>query len=154
METVRKGHESELLRYLVEEFPLEQGFTIVFHGRRRNLDLVANSVEEAQMWMRGLQLLVDLVASMNNQEQLEQYQPDGVRVWTGVTWSRAADPGTMGRVQKQDPGGVGRGAGASIERMILKEKWMLANQSLRHRTQDGGRASERKKRSKVLVLLL
>lgn len=85
VETIRKGHDSELLRYLMEEFPLEQGFTIVFHGRRPNLDLVANSVEEAQMWMRGLQLLVDLVASMNSQEQLEQYQPDGVRVWTEVT---------------------------------------------------------------------
>nr|XP_042116052.1 1-phosphatidylinositol 4,5-bisphosphate phosphodiesterase delta-4 isoform X8 [Peromyscus maniculatus bairdii] len=77
VETIRKGHDSELLRYLVDEFPLEQGFTIVFHGRRPNLDLVANSVEEAQIWMRGLQLLVDLVASMNYQEQLDQW----VREW-------------------------------------------------------------------------
>ncbi|XP_028616423.1 1-phosphatidylinositol 4,5-bisphosphate phosphodiesterase delta-4 [Grammomys surdaster] len=72
VERIRKGQDSELLRYLVEEFPLEQGFTIVFHGRRPNLDLVANSVEEAQIWMRGLQLLVDLVASMDHQEQLDQ----------------------------------------------------------------------------------
>ncbi|XP_038196398.1 1-phosphatidylinositol 4,5-bisphosphate phosphodiesterase delta-4 isoform X4 [Arvicola amphibius] len=57
----------------MEEFPLEQGFTIVFHGRRPNLDLVANSVEEAQIWMRGLELLVDLVASMDYQEQLDQW---------------------------------------------------------------------------------
>lgn len=76
MERIRKGQDSELLRYLVEEFPLEQGFTIVFNGRRPNLDLVANSVEEAQTWMRGLQLLVDLVARMNYQEQLDQYQLD------------------------------------------------------------------------------
>lgn len=85
VERIRKGQDSELLRYLVEEFPLEQGFTIVFHGRRPNLDLVANSVEEAQIWMRGLQLLVDLVASMDHQEQLDQYQPGGARVWAGVT---------------------------------------------------------------------
>lgn len=85
VERIRKGQDSELLRYLVEEFPLEQGFTIVFHGRRPNLDLVANSVEEAQIWMRGLQLLVDLVASMDHQEQLDQYQPDGAMVWAGVT---------------------------------------------------------------------
>lgn len=84
METIRKGHDSELLRNLIEEFPLEQGFTIVFHGRRPNLDLVADSAEEAQIWMRGLQLLVDLVASMDHQEQLDQYQPDGVRVWTEI----------------------------------------------------------------------
>ncbi|KAM6178402.1 1-phosphatidylinositol 4,5-bisphosphate phosphodiesterase delta-4 [Rhynchocyon petersi] len=72
VETVREGHESELLRSLAEELPLEQGFTVVFHGRRSNLDLVANSVEEAQIWMRGLQLLVDVVTSMDQQERLDQ----------------------------------------------------------------------------------
>lgn len=80
METVRKGHESELLRSLAEEFPLEQGFTIVFHGRRANLDLVANSVEEAQIWMQGLQLLVDFVTSMDQQERLDQYRQNGLSV--------------------------------------------------------------------------
>uniref|UniRef100_A0A8C8Y4U1 Phosphoinositide phospholipase C n=1 Tax=Panthera leo TaxID=9689 RepID=A0A8C8Y4U1_PANLE len=73
VETVREGHESELLRSLAEEFPLEQGFTIVFHGRRSNLDLVANSVEEAQIWMQGLQHLVDFVTSMDQKERLDQY---------------------------------------------------------------------------------
>uniref|UniRef100_A0A8D2CWI2 Phosphoinositide phospholipase C n=1 Tax=Sciurus vulgaris TaxID=55149 RepID=A0A8D2CWI2_SCIVU len=76
VETVRKGHDSELLRSLAEEFPLEQGFTIVFHGRRPNLDLVANSIEEAQNWMRGLQLLVDLVTSMDHKERLDQWLSD------------------------------------------------------------------------------
>uniref|UniRef100_A0A8C4LYT2 Phosphoinositide phospholipase C n=1 Tax=Equus asinus asinus TaxID=83772 RepID=A0A8C4LYT2_EQUAS len=68
VETVREGHESELLRSLAEEIPLEQGFTVVFHGRRSNLDLVANSVDEARIWMQGLQLLVDFVTSMDQQE--------------------------------------------------------------------------------------
>ncbi|XP_047399012.1 1-phosphatidylinositol 4,5-bisphosphate phosphodiesterase delta-4 [Sciurus carolinensis] len=76
VETVRKGHDSELLRSLAEEFPLEQGFTIVFHGRRPNLDLVANTIEEAQNWMRGLQLLVDLVTSMDHKERLDQWLSD------------------------------------------------------------------------------
>lgn len=71
---MRKGHESELLRSLAEEFPLEQGFTIVFHGRRANLDLVANSVEEAQIWIKGLQLLVDFVTNMDQKERLDQYR--------------------------------------------------------------------------------
>lgn len=83
VETVREGHESELLRSLAEEFPLEQGFTVVFHGRRSNLDLVANSVDEARIWMQGLQLLVDFVTSMDQQEWQDQYQQDGVRVGTG-----------------------------------------------------------------------
>uniref|UniRef100_A0A2K5E826 Phosphoinositide phospholipase C n=1 Tax=Aotus nancymaae TaxID=37293 RepID=A0A2K5E826_AOTNA len=72
VDTIRNGHDSELLRSLAEELPLEQGFTVVFHGRGSNLDLVANSVEEAQIWMRGLQLLVDLVTSMDHQERLDQ----------------------------------------------------------------------------------
>ncbi|EFB15811.1 hypothetical protein PANDA_001549, partial [Ailuropoda melanoleuca] len=71
VERVREGHESELLRSLAEELPLEQGFTIVFHGRRSNLDLVANSVEEAKIWMQGLQHLVDFVTGMDQQERLD-----------------------------------------------------------------------------------
>lgn len=86
METVRGGHESELLRNLAEEFPLEQGFTIVFHGRRSNLDLVANSVEEAQVWMQGLQLLVDFVTNMDQQERLDQYRQNEVRVGARGHW--------------------------------------------------------------------
>ncbi|XP_045711867.1 1-phosphatidylinositol 4,5-bisphosphate phosphodiesterase delta-4 isoform X2 [Phyllostomus hastatus] len=89
VETVRKGHESELLRSLAEEFPLEQGFTIVFHGRRANLDLVANSVEEAQIWMQGLQLLVDFVTSMDQQERLDQWLSD---------WFQRGDKNQDGRM--------------------------------------------------------
>ncbi|XP_045054126.1 1-phosphatidylinositol 4,5-bisphosphate phosphodiesterase delta-4 [Desmodus rotundus] len=93
VETVRKGHESELLRSLAEEFPLEQGFTIVFHGRRTNLDLVANSVEEAQIWMQGLQLLVDFVTSMDQQERLDQWLSD---------WFQRGDKNQDGRMSFQE----------------------------------------------------
>ncbi|XP_060479572.2 1-phosphatidylinositol 4,5-bisphosphate phosphodiesterase delta-4 isoform X4 [Panthera onca] len=89
VETVREGHESELLRSLAEEFPLEQGFTIVFHGRCSNLDLVANSVEEAQMWMRGLQHLVDFVTSMDQKERLDQWLSD---------WFQRGDKNQDGRM--------------------------------------------------------
>ncbi|XP_036174899.1 1-phosphatidylinositol 4,5-bisphosphate phosphodiesterase delta-4 [Myotis myotis] len=89
VETVRNGHESELLRSLAEEFPLEQGFTIVFHGRRSNLDLVANSVEEAQIWMKGLQLLVDFVTNMDQQERLDQWLSD---------WFQRGDKNQDGRM--------------------------------------------------------
>ncbi|XP_029415899.1 1-phosphatidylinositol 4,5-bisphosphate phosphodiesterase delta-4 isoform X1 [Nannospalax galili] len=93
VETLRKGHDSELLRCLMEEFPLEQGFTVVFHGRRPNLDLVANSVEEAQVWMRGLQLLVDLVTSMDHQERLDQWVND---------WFHRGDRNEDGRMNFQE----------------------------------------------------
>ncbi|XP_014640786.1 PREDICTED: 1-phosphatidylinositol 4,5-bisphosphate phosphodiesterase delta-4 isoform X3 [Ceratotherium simum simum] len=89
VETVREGRESELLRSLAEEFPLEQGFTVIFHGRRSNLDLVANSVEEAQIWMQGLQLLVDFVTSMDQQERLDQWLSD---------WFQRGDKNQDGRM--------------------------------------------------------
>ncbi|KAM7105428.1 1-phosphatidylinositol 4,5-bisphosphate phosphodiesterase delta-4 isoform 1-T1 [Molossus nigricans] len=93
VETVRNSHESELLRSLAEELPLEHGFTIVFHGRRSNLDLVANSVEEAQIWMQGLQLLVDFVTSMDQQEWLDQYQHD---------WFQRGDKNQDGRMSFEE----------------------------------------------------
>ncbi|NXG22463.1 PLCD4 phosphodiesterase, partial [Grallaria varia] len=54
VETVREGHQSEVLQSLAEEFPPERCFTIVFYGRRGNLDLIAGSAEEAQCWVQGL----------------------------------------------------------------------------------------------------
>ncbi|NXX83096.1 PLCD4 phosphodiesterase, partial [Urocolius indicus] len=58
VETVREGHQSEVLQSLAEEFPPERCFTIVFYGRRGNLDLIAGSAEEAQCWVQGLRQLI------------------------------------------------------------------------------------------------
>ncbi|XP_012583882.1 PREDICTED: 1-phosphatidylinositol 4,5-bisphosphate phosphodiesterase delta-4 isoform X1 [Condylura cristata] len=93
VETVREGDESELLRSLAEELPLMQGFTIVFRGRRSNLDLVANSVEEAQIWMEGLQLLVNFVTNMDQQERLDQWLRD---------WFQRGDKNQDGRITFQE----------------------------------------------------
>ncbi|NWI58301.1 PLCD4 phosphodiesterase, partial [Calyptomena viridis] len=59
VETVREGHQSEVLQSLAEEFPPERCFTIVFYGRRGNLDLIAGSAEEAQCWVQGLRQLIE-----------------------------------------------------------------------------------------------
>ncbi|NWH50137.1 PLCD4 phosphodiesterase, partial [Fregata magnificens] len=59
VETVREGHQSEVLQSLAEEFPPERCFTIVFYGRRGNLDLIAGSAEEAQCWVQGLCQLIE-----------------------------------------------------------------------------------------------
>ncbi|KAH0621242.1 hypothetical protein JD844_022327 [Phrynosoma platyrhinos] len=63
VETVREGHQSEVLQSLAEEFPAECCFTVVFHGRRNNLDLIAGSAEEAQCWIQGLRRLVEILCS-------------------------------------------------------------------------------------------
>ncbi|NWS68502.1 PLCD4 phosphodiesterase, partial [Crotophaga sulcirostris] len=59
VETVREGHQSEVLQSVAEEFPPERCFTIVFYGRRGNLDLIAASAEEAQCWVQGLHQLIE-----------------------------------------------------------------------------------------------
>ncbi|NWU95027.1 PLCD4 phosphodiesterase, partial [Upupa epops] len=59
VEMVREGHQSEVLQSLAEEFPAECCFTIVFYGRRGNLDLIASSAEEAQCWIQGLRQLIE-----------------------------------------------------------------------------------------------
>ncbi|XP_061465280.1 1-phosphatidylinositol 4,5-bisphosphate phosphodiesterase delta-4 isoform X2 [Rhineura floridana] len=73
VETVREGHQSEVLQSLAEEFPAECCFTVVFHGRRNNLDLIAGSAEEAQCWIKGLRHLVEIVTNMDQKEKIDQW---------------------------------------------------------------------------------
>ncbi|XP_029766358.1 1-phosphatidylinositol 4,5-bisphosphate phosphodiesterase delta-4 [Terrapene carolina triunguis] len=89
VETVREGHQSEVLQSLAEEFPPEHCFTVVFHGRRGNLDLIAGSPEEAQCWVRGLRRLVEIVTKMDQQEKMDQWICD---------WFQKADKNKDGRM--------------------------------------------------------
>ncbi|OXB77123.1 UNVERIFIED_CONTAM: hypothetical protein H355_007770 [Colinus virginianus] len=73
VETVREGHQSEVLQSLAEEFPPERCFTIVFYGRRGNLDLIAGTEEEAQCWIQGLRQLIEVATSMDQRERIDQY---------------------------------------------------------------------------------
>uniref|UniRef100_A0A670YHH2 Phosphoinositide phospholipase C n=1 Tax=Pseudonaja textilis TaxID=8673 RepID=A0A670YHH2_PSETE len=70
VETIREGHQSEVLRSLAEEFPAECCFTVVFHGRRSNQDLITSSAEEAQCWIQGLRRLIEIVINMDQKESL------------------------------------------------------------------------------------
>uniref|UniRef100_A0A8C3ADY5 Phosphoinositide phospholipase C n=1 Tax=Cyclopterus lumpus TaxID=8103 RepID=A0A8C3ADY5_CYCLU len=54
VEAVREGHQSEVLLSVAEEFPADVCFTLVFHGRQGNLDLVTETPEEAKAWIRGV----------------------------------------------------------------------------------------------------
>lgn len=73
METIREGHQSEVLLSIADEFPAERCFTLVFRGRRSNLDLVAESAEEAQSWIRGMRKLIENLENMGERERLDQY---------------------------------------------------------------------------------
>nr|XP_034983505.1 1-phosphatidylinositol 4,5-bisphosphate phosphodiesterase delta-4 isoform X4 [Zootoca vivipara] len=89
VETVREGYQSEVLQSLAEEFPAECCFTVVFHGRRNNLDLIASSAEEAQCWIQGLRRLVEIVTNMDQKEKMDQWICD---------WFMKADKDKDGRM--------------------------------------------------------
>ncbi|XP_077304009.1 1-phosphatidylinositol 4,5-bisphosphate phosphodiesterase delta-4 [Lithobates pipiens] len=89
IETVRDGHQSEVLQSIADEFQPELCFTIVFHGRRGNLDLIANTPEEAQCWIQGLERLIETVKNMDQKELLDQW------IWD---WFKKADKNNDGRM--------------------------------------------------------
>eukprot|EP00076_Gallus_gallus_P023666 XP_015145557.1 1-phosphatidylinositol 4,5-bisphosphate phosphodiesterase delta-4 isoform X5 [Gallus gallus] len=89
VETVREGHQSEVLQSLAEEFPPERCFTIVFYGRRGNLDLIAGTEEEAQCWVQGLRQLIEVATSMDQRERIDQWIRD---------WFQKADKNKDGRM--------------------------------------------------------
>ena len=70
---MREGHQSEVLLSIAEEFPADLCFTLVFHGRQGNLDLVADSPEEAQAWIQGVRKLIHKTQTMDEKERLDQY---------------------------------------------------------------------------------
>lgn len=73
VEAIREGHQSEVLLSIADEFPPDRCFTLVFRSRRGNLDLVAESAEEAQSWIRGIRKLVENLENMGEREKLDQY---------------------------------------------------------------------------------
>ncbi|XP_062906042.1 1-phosphatidylinositol 4,5-bisphosphate phosphodiesterase delta-4 [Mobula hypostoma] len=76
IEAVREGHQSEVLQSTADEFDPERCFTLVFRGRRGNLDLVADSPREAGHWIQGLRKLIETVKNMDRKEKLDQWISD------------------------------------------------------------------------------
>ncbi|XP_039360258.1 1-phosphatidylinositol 4,5-bisphosphate phosphodiesterase delta-3 [Mauremys reevesii] len=76
IEAMREGYQSEGLRKHGRYFPETQCLTIVFKGRRKNLDLAAQSEEEAKRWARGLKKLVAKVEAMSQREKLDHWIHD------------------------------------------------------------------------------
>ncbi|TNM94347.1 hypothetical protein fugu_002523 [Takifugu bimaculatus] len=89
VEAIREGHQSEVLLSIAEEFPADRCFTLVFRSRRVNLDLVAESAEEAQSWIRGIRKLMENLENMGEREKLDQWISD---------WFKKADKNNDGRM--------------------------------------------------------
>lgn len=58
---------------MADEFPAERCFTLVFRGRQGNLDLVAESAEEAQAWIQGIKALMENMENMDESTKHDQY---------------------------------------------------------------------------------
>uniref|UniRef100_A0A8C1PUB3 Phosphoinositide phospholipase C n=1 Tax=Cyprinus carpio TaxID=7962 RepID=A0A8C1PUB3_CYPCA len=89
VEDVREGHQSEALLNVADEFPADRCFTLVFRGRRGNLDLVADSAKEAQAWIRGIRALMENMENMDESTKLDQWISD---------WFLKADLNKDGRI--------------------------------------------------------
>ncbi|XP_071025943.1 1-phosphatidylinositol 4,5-bisphosphate phosphodiesterase delta-1-like isoform X2 [Oncorhynchus clarkii lewisi] len=73
VDSVRKGRQSEGLQKHTEAHVEDRCFSIFFKGRRRNLDLVATSVEEARQWVNGLEKIIYKMKKLNRQQTSEHW---------------------------------------------------------------------------------
>ncbi|XP_069792111.1 1-phosphatidylinositol 4,5-bisphosphate phosphodiesterase delta-4 [Narcine bancroftii] len=89
IEAVREGHQSEVLQSIADEFAPDRCFTLVFRGRRGNLDLVAETQQEAEHWIQGLRKLIESFNNMDQKEKLDQWISD---------WFQKADKDKDGRM--------------------------------------------------------
>lgn len=70
---VRTGRQTEGFRKSTDEQVEDRCFSIVFKGRRKNLDLIACSDEEARQWVRSFEKLVSNLSNLSQQQKAEQY---------------------------------------------------------------------------------
>ncbi|MEQ2293452.1 hypothetical protein AMECASPLE_033594, partial [Ameca splendens] len=70
---VRLGRQSEGLKKNTEEHVEGCCFSILFKGRRKNLDLMASSEEEAKCWVRSLEKLISSLNNLNRQQTTEHW---------------------------------------------------------------------------------
>ncbi|XP_052372216.1 1-phosphatidylinositol 4,5-bisphosphate phosphodiesterase delta-1a isoform X2 [Oncorhynchus keta] len=73
VDSVRKGRQSEGLQKHTEAHVEDRCFSIFFKGRRRNLDLVATSAEEARQWVSGLEKIISNMKKLNRQQTSEHW---------------------------------------------------------------------------------
>lgn len=67
------GRHSEGLKKFAQDQEESSCFSILFKGRRKNLDLIANSEEEAKQWVNSLQKIISSLNNLNSQQKTEQY---------------------------------------------------------------------------------
>ncbi|KAJ8011463.1 hypothetical protein DPEC_G00058480 [Dallia pectoralis] len=70
---VRAGRQSEGLRKNTDELLGGRCFSIIFKGRRKDLDLLASSDEEAKQWITSLEKIMSNVSNLNLQQKTNHW---------------------------------------------------------------------------------
>ncbi|KAJ8272876.1 hypothetical protein GJAV_G00094470 [Gymnothorax javanicus] len=73
IEAVRLGRQTEGLQKYTEDQVESRCFSIIFKGRRKNLDLIASSEDEAKQWVSSLEKLMDNMRNLNRQQKTEHW---------------------------------------------------------------------------------
>ncbi|KAL2085120.1 hypothetical protein ACEWY4_018440 [Coilia grayii] len=73
IEAVRSGRQSEGLQKHTDSIVEELCFSIIFKDRRKTLDLMANSAEDASRWVSGLNKVITNMRSLSRQKTSEHW---------------------------------------------------------------------------------
>ncbi|KAG7319482.1 hypothetical protein KOW79_016625 [Hemibagrus wyckioides] len=73
VECVRAGRHTEGLRKYTEEVMESRAFSILFKGHQKNLDLIANSEEDAKHWVSGLEKVISNTSKLSQQQRTEHW---------------------------------------------------------------------------------
>lgn len=73
IESVRRGRQSEGLSKHTDTSLEDLCFSIFFKGRKKNLDLMASSEEEANKWVSAIEKVINNMRNLSRQQKSEQY---------------------------------------------------------------------------------
>ncbi|XP_058486582.1 1-phosphatidylinositol 4,5-bisphosphate phosphodiesterase delta-1a isoform X2 [Solea solea] len=73
IDSVRMGRQSEGLNKHTNPTDEERCFSIIFKGRKRNLDLMACNNDEAKQWVNGLNKIINNMRNLSRQQKSEHW---------------------------------------------------------------------------------
>ncbi|XP_058232436.1 1-phosphatidylinositol 4,5-bisphosphate phosphodiesterase delta-1a isoform X2 [Hemibagrus wyckioides] len=73
IDSVRLGRQSEGLRKYTDKAVEDRCFSIIFKGKRSNLDLIATSKDDARKWVTGLEKVIANMQNLNSQQKSEHW---------------------------------------------------------------------------------
>ncbi|KAK3540985.1 hypothetical protein QTP86_008199 [Hemibagrus guttatus] len=73
IDSVRLGRQSEGLRKYTERTMEDRCFSIIFKGKRSNLDLIATSKDDAKKWVTGLEKIITNMQNLSSQQKSEHW---------------------------------------------------------------------------------